>query len=96
MKMRTATRAKRSTSGTQVPFGAIGLGALAVGAVAFGALVIRALAIKRGKIGRRDIEDGGVRMERDVREGMLKRDALPIVRSRPSAHSIPRPGDDQC
>ncbi|MDQ4004205.1 MAG: alpha/beta hydrolase [Actinomycetota bacterium] len=78
MKMRTATRAKRSTSGTQVPFGAIGLGALAVGAVAFGALVIRALAVKRGKIGRRDIEDGGVRMKRDVREGMLKRE-LPYL-----------------
>jgi hypothetical protein len=51
MKMRTATRAKRSTSGAQVPFGraaieAVGLGALVVGATTVGAVAISALAIR--------------------------------------------------
>jgi pimeloyl-ACP methyl ester carboxylesterase len=70
-------RAKRSSSGTRVAFGAMGpralaVGATAVGAVAFVALVIRALALKRRKIGRLDIEEENVRMKRDVREGRLK------------------------
>jgi pimeloyl-ACP methyl ester carboxylesterase len=59
--------AKRYSSETRVAFGAMGLGALAIGALA-----IRVLVLKRGKIGRRDIEKGGVRKKRDIKEGMLK------------------------
>jgi pimeloyl-ACP methyl ester carboxylesterase len=59
--------AKRYSSETRVAFGAMGLGALAIGALA-----IRVFVLKRGKIGRRDIEKGGVRKKRDIKEGMLK------------------------
>jgi pimeloyl-ACP methyl ester carboxylesterase len=59
--------AKRSYSGKQLAFGAIGLGAVAIGALA-----IRALALKRGKTGRPDSEESNLRKKRDMTEGMLK------------------------
>src|SRR5215208_6197459 len=65
MKMRQATRAKRSRSGAQVAFkrlsigavalGALAVGATAIGALAIGALAIRALVVKRGRIERLNI-----------------------------------------
>jgi ABC-type taurine transport system substrate-binding protein len=67
MKMRQATRAKRSSSGAQVAFkrlsigavvlGALAVGATAIGALAIGALAIRALLVKRGRIERLNIEE---------------------------------------
>ena len=59
--------AKRYSYVTRVAFGAMSLGALAIGALA-----IRMLVLERGKIGRRDIEKGGVHKKRDIKEEMLK------------------------
>src|SRR5215208_6924167 len=55
MKMRQATRAKRSRSGAQVAFKRLSIGAVALGALAIGALAIRALVVKRGRIERLNI-----------------------------------------
>ena len=45
MKMRQATRAKRTPSGMQVAFKRVSIGAVALGALAVGATAIGALAI---------------------------------------------------